>query len=65
MLEAFNRVPRRGIVKLDVTCVLNFVSRAVRLETADYSGDDSIGLENLGPDFADEIMLHGTHGALP
>ena len=54
MLEAFNRVPRRENVKLDVTCVINFVSRALRLETVDHSGHDSIGLENFGPDYPDE-----------
>ena len=64
MLEAFNRVPRREIVKLDVTCVINFVSYALRLETADYSDRDSVGLETLGPDYPDERMLHCTNGAL-
>ena len=64
MLEAFNRVPRREIVKLDVTCIIDFVSCALRLETADYSHRDSVGLENLEPDYPDERVLHGTHGAL-
>jgi hypothetical protein len=49
MLEAFDRVPRREIVRLDVTCVVNFVPRAFHLETADYSCRDGIGLENLEP----------------
>jgi hypothetical protein len=50
MLEAFDRVPRREIVRLDVTCIINFVSRAFHLETADYSCRDGIGQENLGPE---------------
>ena len=64
MLEAFSRVPRREIVRLDVTCVVNFVPRAFHLETADYSCRDGIGLENLEPDYPDERVLHGTHRAL-
>jgi hypothetical protein len=50
MLEALHRVPRRQIVKLDVTCVINFVSRAFHLETTDCSGRNIIGLENLEPE---------------
>ena len=60
MLEAYNRVPRREIVKLDVTYVINFVSRALRLETADYSDRDSVGLENLGPEYPDEFRQNVT-----
>lgn len=60
MLEAFNRVPRLEIVKLDVTWVIDFVSRALRLGTADYSDRDSVGLENFRPDYPDESRQNVT-----
>jgi hypothetical protein len=64
MLEAFDRVPRREIVKLDVTCDIHFVSAALPLEHADHSRRENVGQKNLESEYPDESTLHGTYGAL-